>query len=228
MASRRKKKKKPLYQKTVHKKVPLKPSGPVEQVSHVGVRYHKGYVYDSLRYTVLTCNQLSKEDRELVEGTLKPIVTGAEAMTLPSTPGWRTTQIDQAGRAFIVSYHGTEVALFYKRQLTELRLYPGDSFPEGVLQDPVDAWQRLDLIGQSAKRANIVLFSSMKRLEETNKLLETRVQTLDELNDSLQKEHDGMQRKINELETQLKIKQKRAARRAALKEKQKKKLKRRK
>lgn len=190
----------------------LKNQGPSNQVSHAGIRYHKGFVHDKLRHTVLTSNQMPIEYKELILATLKTITTGPQAMTLPDGKnGWAYKVFKESyDRSGVLSFFGFEVAVFYKRQLTEVKLEPGDRYPEGVLQDPEDAWQRLDLLGSSAKQANVVLTNYHKRLEEENKLLHDRVKTLDDLNDNLEKDikrmktthltmHKDMSNKIKEM-----------------------------
>jgi hypothetical protein len=188
----------------------MKPGGPINQISHAGVRYHRGYVYDKLRHTVLTTAQMSKTDRAFVEATLKTITTGPEAMTLPQMKvvehedgsqeevvnNWSCTEIGDRGKVYVVSYHGIEVALFFKRQLTEVKLDPGDRQPEGVMQDPSEAWQRLDILGQSAKKANFVLTTTLKRLDEENKFLKKRISTLEELNGRLETEAHKRENKV--------------------------------
>lgn len=163
---------------------------PRGKVGYVGVRYHKNYVYDQLRYTVLTVSQMSEQDKHMVQASLKTITTGPEAMVLPDgVNGWACVTLDLRGRAFLLSYKGIEVALFYKRQLTEIKLEPGDRFPEGVCQDPNEAWQRLDIIGLSAKKANLVITTQHKRIENENKILSSRTSTQQELIDALEKEN---------------------------------------
>ena len=209
---RRKKKK----SKFVRPQGGMKATGPVDQLSHVGVRYHKDYIYDQLRYSVLMLSQMSPKDKALVEATLKTVTTAPQAMTLPEIRhkdgnllnnklenlepnGWACTCIDQLGHCYVVSYHGFEVAVFYKRQLHVIKLAPGDRHPEGVLQDPEEAWMRMDLFGPSAKRANYVLTSSMNQLRDENKLLSTRIRTLEELNSKLEiainKQEEAAERK---------------------------------
>src|ERR1039458_3019729 len=220
-----KKKTKTKARKLAHnKKVKMIPGGPTNQVGAQGIRYHKGYVYDKLRHTVLTSTMMSKEDRELVDATVKTINSGPEAMTLPKlspredesgmfrppigilaigngtqegldkpnrnmvSNGWACTEIGDHGKCYVLSYHGIEVSLFFKRQLTEIKLDPGDRQPEGVLQDPIDAWQKLDLLGASAKRANFVLTTTIRRQEDEIKLLESRVNTLQEYSGRLETE----------------------------------------
>jgi hypothetical protein len=152
------------------------------------VRYSGGYVRDPTRFTVLTASQMTKERLEMVTSALKTVTTGPEAMSLPEIPGWACTQLDREslGRVYVVAYLGIEVALFFKRQLTEIIPEPGEKVPEGVLQDPKEAWQRLDLLGRSAEKSNFVLTQTQRRLEESNRLLASRAESLDDLNDDLQ------------------------------------------
>jgi len=164
------------------------------------VRFHQGYVFDPVRYTVLTASQMSSEREEMVTSTLKTVTSGPEAMTLPEKPGWATHGIGFDGRVYIVSYLGTEVALFFKRQLTEVVPEPGEKVPEGVLQDPKEAWMRLDLLGRSAEKSHFVLTQQHRRLEEANRLLTSRVQTLDDLNDSLTYKLEDKESQITHLE----------------------------
>ena len=156
-------------------------------VGYAGVPVHGTGVYDALRYTVLTCSTISSLDREFIEAKLKTITNGAQVKNLPDGKnGWNCLTLDPMGRALLISYRGIECALFYQRQLTENKLLPGDRFPESVLKDPQDAWQRLDLLGKSAKQANIILTNKQFTLEEENKVLNQRVKTLEELNGQLE------------------------------------------
>lgn len=175
---------------------------------HAGVRYHKGYCYDKLRHVVLTASQMAEPDRETVRATIETITSGPEAMTLPNgMNGWACIQISNGYRqAVVLAYKGTEVALFYKRQLTEIEPQsesPG-YHPEGVLQDPLEAWQRLDLLGPSAKKQNMVLKSLHDRLLEENRLLTSRVRTLESIEDVLDGNVAGLEKQVNTLQTRLK------------------------
>lgn len=154
------------------------------------IHFHKGYVYEPIRYTVLTASQMESERIEMVTSALKTVTTGPQAMTLPEKPGWACTAVGFDGRVYIVSYLGTEIALFFKRQLTEIVPEPGDKIPEGVLQDPKEAWQRLDLLGRSAEKSNFVLTQTQRRLEESNHLLESMLKDKDDLNDQLQRKNE--------------------------------------
>jgi hypothetical protein len=158
---------------------------------------------------------MTKEWKAQVTSVMKTVTSGAEAMTLPDKPGsgWSCIVADRNagnGRVLVVSFAGTEVALFYKRQLTEIIPEPGDKTPEGVLQDPREAWQRLDLLGHSAEQSNYVLAQTHRRLEESNHLLTSRAQSLEDLNDELkqrlktEKTLDELSAEKRVLDTQLK------------------------
>ena len=156
-------------------------------VGYAGVEVHGKGVYTDLKYTVLTCTLVSEIDRTKIESVLKTIVTGPQAANLPDgVNGWSCLKLDGAhglGRAFLVSYKGIECALFFKRQLTEIKLQEGDRHPEGVLKDPDNAWQRLDLLGKSAKESNVILFNERTRLKDSVERLESLVKTYKDLND---------------------------------------------
>jgi len=164
------------------------------------VRFHKEYVFDPIRYTVLTASQMTSERQEMVASAMKTIVSGPEAMTLPERPGWAATMVGHDARVIIVSYLGIEVALFFKRQLTEIIPEPGEKTPEGVMQDPKEAWQRLDLLGRSAEKSHFVLTQSQRRLEEVNKLLASRAKDVDDLNDSLMKKVETLSKDMKEMD----------------------------
>lgn len=156
-------------------------------VGFAGVPVHGSGVYDALRHTVLTCSKINPFDREFVESKLKLLTNGAVIANLPDGKnGWECRILDAMGRCILVSYRGFECAIYYKRQLTEIKLLPGDTFPESVLKDPNDAWQRLDLLGKSAKQANVVLTNLHAQLSGENKILTERVKTLELLNGQLE------------------------------------------
>ena len=162
------------------------------------ITHHRGMVYDKLRHVVLSINQMSEVNKRFVQATLKTVTTGPQACTMPDGKnGWACMSLDDRARTYVLSYRGIEVALFYQRQLTEIRLQPGDRYPEGVCQDPKEAWMRLDFLGLSAEKANFVLTSQHKRLEEENKLLKDRLQTVDQLNEGLEKENTELRAQLS-------------------------------
>lgn len=178
---------------------------PVRVINVHGTRgYHKGWEKDSHKYPVLSHDLLTAHDREVAEAVVKTLTTGEEAeeyvySTLNGrSPGftrnWRYRLLDEqnSGRSGIISYKGAEIALFYKRHITEVTPQPGDPVPMNTVGDPNEAWQRFSLIGASAKRANRFIKQQVeegtelvrlhrqqaKALETRNAFLENRVKSL--------------------------------------------------
>lgn len=173
-----------------------------------GIRWHQDQLFDPLRFTVLTASQLSDSDKETIRATMLMTVSGPEAMTLPGKGNyWACEQISNGYRqTLVLKFKGIEVALFYKRQLTVIEPQsesPG-YHPEGVLQDPVEAWQRLDLLGPSAKKQNSVLKSLHDRLAEENRLLAARVESLDAIASISDTNIVGLQKQVEGLQTRIK------------------------
>lgn len=129
---------------------------------------------------------MSAVDKDMVLATLKTITTGAAAQTLPDGINKWACIVSHDKRSLVLSYKGIEVSLFYHRQLTPVTLQPGDRHPEGVMQDPSEAWQRFDLVGKSAKQKNIVLVNVHQRLEEENKVLQARLNLAIQVRDEYQ------------------------------------------
>lgn len=173
----------------------MKPGGPVSQVSEYGYsRYKKGFIHDTLKHTVLTCTQISPSNQEAIEATLKTLSTGAQVLSLPDGQnGWsvRILQDFKAdgmlGRAYVVNFNGIETALYYRRQLSEIKLLPGDTFPEKTLKDPDDAWVKINLLQErSAKQSNRITTNIQNNIAEENKSLKAQVKVLEELNGSIE------------------------------------------
>lgn len=194
-------KKRSKKRKFVRPKAGLKSAFKAGRISPYGSPvYHKGVIYDRLRHTVLTVDQMAEADKRFVQATLKTITNGSQAKTLPDGKnGWACLALDSRARAYVLSFRGIEVALFYQRQLTEVQLQPGDRFPEGVVQDPQEAWMRLDLIGLSAKKANLVLTTQHNRLDQELNLSIQRAATLQELNDMLESENKRLKEQCNRM-----------------------------
>lgn len=143
----------------------------VNPYSHV--TFHKGYTQDPIRHTVTAASQLSPDMREVIEAELKAVVSGHEARALANVNGWGVENLDHRGRVVLVKYKGVEAALFWERQLINVEPAPGENLPEGVLKDPADTWQRLDLLGPSARQANVILSNRIRQLEQQVEVLET-------------------------------------------------------
>ena len=161
--------------------------------------YHKGYVKDKYTYPVLMIDRITKEEKEKIRAAVKPLTTDREAQKLIGQNGWSYQTLDQSGRVGVLKYRGVEVALFLKRQMTEERPGVGDPLPERILQDPANLWQRLDIMGPSAKQANMFIKNKIDRLTEKETLLESRCENLQRLVDSLETTVSKQQALIEDL-----------------------------
>lgn len=133
------------------------------------VTYHKGYVHDKVRYPVLAVKKLDAKTKEVIRAAFKPLVTGEEAERFvfvkdPHTEktghelGWSFVWLDGAQRtAGLLRKNGVGVALYYKRLIVNEEPAPGDPLPEGWIREPIDAWVRTDLLGRSAREANLFI-----------------------------------------------------------------------
>lgn len=162
-------------------------------VTDIGHKHHVGFVRDKVKHRVLIVELFLERQKavlEKVKAVVKTLTTGDSAREFATRDTYERRLINQEaewrydildmnrGKAGVLKYHGVEVALYYKREITEVMPGVGEKPPEHPLVDPEDAWQRLDLLGPSAKRANIVLKRYHTMLEEDNKLLKDEIQIL--------------------------------------------------
>lgn len=161
--------------------------------------YHKGYVNDRYTFPVLAIDKLSKEDKEVVRATTKTLTTAREASGLVGQNGWTYENLDNRGRVGVLKNKGVEVALFFERQMIMEQPAPGDPLPERVLEDPVNLFQRLDIIGPSAKQANLFIKREVEQAKEKVELLENRVQNLQALADEFESQVHRKQQAIEGL-----------------------------
>lgn len=153
------------------------------------ITYHPGWIKDQVKYKVLTIDHLPKAAMELIRATVKTLVSGDSARdfahkdarlfaTKNLQTDWAYTSLDVKGRIGVLRYRGIEVAMFFKREITEIEPGSGEKPPECQITDPVDLWQRLDIFGPSAKRANVVLTNKHQDLEEENGILKQEIDLL--------------------------------------------------
>lgn len=156
-----------------------------------GPRYGKNYLAHKYAVPVLAVLKLSTSEKEAIRALIKPITTGLEAeqfifekvavapsqsMIARHEQGWSFIWLDQLHRAGVLRLKGIEVCLFYKRQVIEEEPAPGEPLPEGILKEPSDAWQRLDLLGRSAREANLFLKQKHESLNQSTVILQQQVQ----------------------------------------------------
>lgn len=154
------------------------------KVPTTDVYFNKHWKETKIKYRVLSISQLSKAWIQTIKAVLKTLVTGTAAETYCRTTAnelalqgvksdWAyiVADHDHLGNIGIMTYRGIQVALFFKRQTTEIAPVVGEKPPDSPLTDPDDIWQRLDILGPSAKKANIVLKNYHDQLEADNDLL---------------------------------------------------------
>lgn len=165
--------------------------------------YHKGYVGDKYQFAVLTIDRIPKEAKEVVRAKLKTLTTGREAEAIIGD-GWTYEILDRLGRIGVLKWKGVEVALFLKRQMVTEQPAPGDPIPEVVVKEPADLWQRLDIIGPSAKQANFFIKREVDTLREQSGILNARVENLQQLSDGFEMAAGRKQSEIEQLQDTIK------------------------
>lgn len=181
----------------------------VATLGPMGVTYHKNWIHAAVKYKFLTVDLLDPARKEYIRAVLKPLTTAPEAEAMVSqeqidapahgrSPEWAYSHLDLLGRVGVLRHKGVEVALFFKRSTTEIEPGIGEKPPELQIVDPADVWQRLDLLGASARRVNTVLKNHHDKLTQENALLKTQNQILKDKVDNLQTALNVHERKIAE------------------------------
>ena len=146
-----------------------------------------------IEYPILLAGTLSARDRAQLTADAAFLLTGEQAQQLASNENlWQYFVLDERGNIGVLKYRGVDVFVFFKRQVTRVRPAPVDPVPEAILDDPEDAWVRLELLGPSSRQVNARLRSRQQVNEEELQLLRTEVDckahevaTLQEENDKL-------------------------------------------
>jgi hypothetical protein len=163
------------------------------------VTFHKGYTQDKIRHTILTVNHYTKSEKDAIRAFVKPILTGDQAQKLVwevdtvsgqqgHKLGWGYVILDSIKRCGVLTLKGIEVALFFKRQITDYIPGAGEPLPEGIIEEPADAWMRLDLLGASAREQNLFLATKHSRMEDSIKAKDQQIAAKDMLNVLLEKQ----------------------------------------
>jgi hypothetical protein len=158
--------------------------------AHNIIPYRKGVFQESARYNSLTILEMSKTDLDYALKTIikKEITTGDRAKQFalkdldkierPHQSDWSYQMIDLHGRVGILKYKGIEIALFIKRQLSPHRITGDTPLSEKRLNNPDDAWMRLDLSGLSARQSKRPTLDYIRKLEEKIERLTYKNETL--------------------------------------------------
>jgi len=161
--------------------------------------YHKGYVADKYQFTVLAIDRIPKEQKEMVRAKVKTLTSGREAEAIVGN-GWTYEILDKLGRVGVLKFNGIEVALFLKRQVVTEQPAPGDPIPEEAIKDAYDQWQRLEVLGPSAKAANFFIKRNTEALSEQVGILNARVENLQQLADGFEIEAGHKQTAVEDLQ----------------------------
>lgn len=159
------------------------------------VKFKKDYQHHKVKFPVLTIDGLDRSKKDAIRAVIKALATADEAYELVFEKkgyeqGWQMEPIGYNGRTIgVLKRYGVEVAVFWPRQVTEVEPQPGEPAPEFELKIIGDLWQRLDILGPSAREANYFIKKRHDELEESKRLLEARVFAL--------------QAQVNHLETEL-------------------------
>jgi hypothetical protein len=172
------------------------------------LKLKKGFHNAPISYKVLMVNQFNAVDLKEIAKGLAHAISPVKAKELLPQPGkrsvWSMRQISLVGNFDVQSLHykGLEVAVFWRRQLSEVTPDPSDPVPEGVIEHPDDVWVRLDLIGKSARQLMQLMQSEFN---EKNRL-QVEVDSLIRINEAHETTIKALQSEIKALKTKPKRK----------------------
>lgn len=168
----------------------------IATAAHQLIPYRKGVFQENARYDSLTILEMNKDDLNKAIKTIikKEITTGDRAKKfckhelekLEGTKGinyWSYCDIDLHGRVGILKYHGIEIALFIKRQLSPHRIGPETPVSELKLNTADDAWMKLDLSGLSARQSKKPTLDLIRKLEHQVEKLQYKNESLVAINE---------------------------------------------
>lgn len=156
------------------------------------------FTQERIKYPVLTVSFMGKSDREQAEAVLQLLATGPEAESYAvksvqqqsngSRPvRWEYVKLDLQGRVGVLRRNNVEVALFFKRQITEVTPGLGEPLPEARLHDLSQVWHRFDLLGGASKQ-NALIRRFRKDMEQQFKEQSEEIARLTKLCAKLEKE----------------------------------------
>jgi hypothetical protein len=165
-----------------------------------------------LCYRVLLTDQLSFADKQLIVAKVSAMCSGPEADmgSFQRTKDhrwinehWQYEVVDDFGRVTVLKYRGVEVALFVKRQVAEIELSAGDPAPERALEDPLDVWMRLDLIGPSARQAMNPIVRQNRELSERLMLVRRELSLKEQLVQAVEGANTELRNKLAGVDAEL-------------------------
>lgn len=177
------------------------------------IKLRKGYHNAPISYRVLMVSQFNKEDQKIIAKGLLLAVTpekAAQLLPAPSKPTkWRLVKNSSVGLCGtfdvqILYYKGLEVAVFWKRQTSEVIPDPGDPVPEGILESQDDVWARMDLIHKSARQLVGVVGEDLKLMKSELASKDAQIQALQRIKQADDKTIATLQGKLSALEVKTK------------------------
>lgn len=104
----------------------------------------------SPKYRVLQVDMLKQADREKAASIISFVQSDGDAYKLAGYDGFAYKDLDLRRRVGVVTYHGVEVALLFRREIVEREPGPADPVPETIIKDPAGAWIQIDLTNSDA------------------------------------------------------------------------------
>jgi molecular chaperone GrpE (heat shock protein) len=99
------------------------------------------------KYKVLQVDMLKESDREKAAAVSSFVTTGDEAYKLAGQDGFGYKDLDEHRRRVgVVTYHGVEVSLLFRKLVVEREPGPADPIPERTLTAPADEWLSISLL----------------------------------------------------------------------------------
>lgn len=159
--------------------------------AHNIIPYRKNVFQENARYDSLTILEMNEKDLSYALKTIikKEITTGDRAKLFvkhqieiqdatQQVQYWSYESVDLHGRIGLLKYKGIEIALFIKRQLSPHRISTETPVSERRLNNPDDAWMRLDLSGLSARQSKKPTLDHIRNLEQKVEKLTYKNETL--------------------------------------------------
>jgi hypothetical protein len=177
------------------------------------LKLRNGFHKAPISYRVLMISQFSAIDNKEVSKGLALAITPEKAKELLPRPGkqtkWKLIQNSSVGLCGTYDvqqllYKGLEVAVFWKRQTSEVIPDPSDPVPEGILENPDDVWARLDLFHKSARQMVGVVGAELNTLRSELASKDAQIQAQKRIKQADDKTIETLQGTISSLEAKQK------------------------
>lgn len=156
----------------------------------------------------LAWSRLSESDQKYALKTVLKLTTGIMAQDFvlePTTreehPGWTFRWLDQHGVVGVLAFRGVDVKGYYKRQ-TVAEGFTDLESPTSMLsiKHQEDLWIAFDLSGASARQLKQPTLDRMKKLEEENRALKSRIKSQEDSLEAAVAEIASLKPKVPQVE----------------------------